>query len=116
MRCFAKETLIALLVAGTSITGAELAFAKGRAAHGAILSAQCTACHGGEGISVAASIPNLAGQKYIYLLNQLMAFKHGTRKNLMMHAIASGLSRQDAKDVASYYAHMKIKVTNSKKG
>ncbi len=63
----------------------------------------CTACHGANGVSVGAGIPNLAGQKAKYLANQLQAFKAGKRKNPVMNAIATQLSDADIADLAAFW-------------
>ena len=64
----------------------------------------CAACHGANGISVAAGIPNLAGQKANYLRDQLSAFKEGTRENNLMNAIASQLADDEIEALAAYFA------------
>ena len=64
----------------------------------------CAACHGANGISVSATIPNLAGQKQGYLASQLQAFKSGARKNPIMNAIAAQVSPADIANVAAFYA------------
>lgn len=64
----------------------------------------CRACHGAEGISAAADIPNLAGQKEAYLAAQLAAFREGRRKNELMNAIASQLAADDIKALAAYWS------------
>ncbi len=64
----------------------------------------CADCHGATGISVVANFPNLAGQKEMYLVAQLKAFKAGTRKNLEMNLIAKTLSEADIANVAAYFA------------
>jgi len=64
----------------------------------------CAACHGATGVSVSDTIPNLAGQRAGYLEAQLKALKEGTRKNLIMNAIAAQLSAEDMANVATYYA------------
>lgn len=68
--------------------------------------ATCQACHGAAGVSVAPDIPNLAGQKATYLSRQLEAFKAGTRKNDLMAAIASQLTTDDIKVLASYWSSL----------
>lgn len=77
---------------------------------GAAISAECAMCHGSNGMSVAANIPNLAGQRYPYLLQQLEAFKTGTRKNMLMNQTAHALSKQQMQDLAAYFASIPIKV------
>jgi cytochrome c553 len=64
----------------------------------------CAACHGVNGVSVSDTIPNLAGQKAVYLENQLKALREGTRKNQIMNAIAGQLSNDDVANVAAYFA------------
>ena len=64
----------------------------------------CADCHGATGISVVANFPNLAGQKEMYLVAQLKAFRAGTRKNLEMNLIAKTLSEADIANVAAYFA------------
>lgn len=66
--------------------------------------ATCQACHGAAGVSVAPDIPNLAGQKAVYLTRQLEAFKAGTRKNDLMAAIAAQLSPDDIKALAAFWS------------
>lgn len=68
--------------------------------------ATCQACHGAEGVSVAADIPNLAGQKAVYLSRQLEAFKAGTRKNDLMAAIAAQLAPDDIQVLAAYWSSL----------
>ncbi len=64
----------------------------------------CAACHGKNGVSVAAFIPNLAGQKAEYITNQLQAFKSGDRKDDLMSAIASQLNDGDIENVAAFFS------------
>ena len=60
----------------------------------------CAACHGPTGVSVSDSIPNLAAQRATYIEAQLKALKDGTRKNLIMNAIAAQLSADEIANVA----------------
>jgi cytochrome c553 len=62
--------------------------------------AACQACHGREGISESAEIPNLAGQKKDYLVKQLEAFRSGLRKNDLMAAIAGQLGDAEIRALA----------------
>jgi cytochrome c553 len=80
---------------------------------GAAISGQCAACHGSNGISVANNIPNLAGQRYQYLLRQLEAYKNGARKSPLMQGMAASLSEQQMKDIAAYFATVRIRVSPS---
>jgi cytochrome c553 len=66
----------------------------------------CAACHGGNGVSVSANIPNLAGQKAGYVTGQLEAFRAGKRKNEIMNAIANQLSNEDIENVSAFFASL----------
>jgi cytochrome c553 len=79
---------------------------QGDAAHGAARAAACAACHGVQGIAVAPTFPNLAGQSQTYLYVQLRAFKDGARENAVMKPMASALSDQDMRDVAAHFASL----------
>ena len=70
------------------------------------VTAVCAACHGGNGVSVAGYIPNLAGQKVAYLTAQLQAFKAGERKNELMNAMASQLDDVDIENVAAFLSSL----------
>jgi len=86
--------------------GASGAWAQDLAAGKARAEAVCAACHGLNGVSVADTIPNLAGQKAAYLQSQLRALKAGTRKNAVMGAIAAQLSPDDIANVAAHFASL----------
>lgn len=79
---------------------ADLAAGKAR------VDAVCAACHGGNGISIADNIPNLAGQRAPYLEAQLRALKSGTRRNAVMNAMAAQLSADDIVNVAAYFGSL----------
>ncbi len=42
---------------------------------------KCAGCHGATGITYTYYIPNLAGQKVSYMLNQLVAFQNSKEGN-----------------------------------
>lgn len=68
----------------------------------------CGACHGVNGISIADGIPNLAGQKAAYIVNQLKAFRGGTRANDVMKAVAGQLEDAQMDQVAAYFAALEL--------
>ncbi|WFF38067.1 cytochrome c4 [Moraxella nasibovis] len=70
----------------------------------AIVDANCAACHGANGVSVAPAQPNLGGQNIKYLYKQLVDFKTKARRNGVMEAQLVGLTQQDLANVAGYYA------------
>ena len=67
----------------------------------------CAACHGANGNSPTAAVPNLAGQSWRYLYVQLKDYKEGRRENPLMSPIAQGLSRDDMINIANYFAGQK---------
>lgn len=74
---------------------------------GASKAASCAACHGANGISPSPTWPNLAGQKALYLSNQLKAFRDGKRNDPVMSPMAKPLSDKDIDDISAYYASLK---------
>jgi cytochrome c553 len=71
--------------------------------------APCAACHGENGLGVAAPLdpkpPVLAGQHADYLEQALKAYKNGRRKNVVMNGMAQLLkSDADIEAVAAYFA------------
>ncbi len=112
-----KSVLAALIIA---VLGVPLAQAKsdyhglpppGAAALGAPQAAVCAACHGSNGIGASSVYPNLAGQKFNYILKQLEDFRSGARTNSIMSAMAMTIlpSKHHAnlKDIAAYFAQLK---------
>lgn len=91
---------VSLLLAGfwaASILAADLTAGEQKAA-------TCLGCHGPNGKSSNAQWPNLAAQQTIYLINQLNAFKTGTRSNPMMQSLAANLSNDDIENLAAYFS------------
>lgn len=73
----------------------------------------CGACHGMDGNSVTnPEWPNLAGQHASYLVEQLKAFKAGTRKNINMNAMAAPLSEEDMVDIADYFSTQTLNIAS----
>src|SRR5215475_5584704 len=100
-----------LLAVSMIFAATQAAYAADIEAGRQLANTVCAACHGANGISVAATIPNLAGQHAPYLEAQIKAFKDGTRKQpglvnqtAIMAAIATQLSPADAANAAAFYA------------
>jgi cytochrome c553 len=64
----------------------------------------CVACHGEQGISVAAEYPHLNGQSGAAIYKQLHDYRTGSRANPLMTGIANALEEPIIADVAAYYA------------
>ncbi len=75
-----------------------------------IASVRCQMCHGLDGQARIPQAPNLSGQVEQYLVEQIQAFKSGTRKNDMMTLVVKPLSESDVADLAAYYAAVEVKI------
>lgn len=105
-----KRLVLALALCAPLVVAAESdLIAGGDAERGKSLAATCAACHGGNGVSGNPEWPSLAQQGSRYTYEQLKAFKSGDRKNPLMSAQAAGLSEQDMRDLAAYFAGLDYK-------
>jgi len=67
--------------------------------------AMCANCHGSEGRTVEKSaVPPLAGLPRDYLIQQMQAYKDGSRKATVMHQISKGLSDAQIASMADYFS------------
>lgn len=66
----------------------------------------CAACHGANGISVVPNYPNLAGQKELYIVDALKAYRGGTRNHAIMSPMAMPLSDDDIANLAAYFSSL----------
>ena len=64
----------------------------------------CIGCHGADGNSMVPNFPKLAGQHASYLEKSLKDFRDGFRQDATMATFAKGLTDQEIKDLATYYA------------
>jgi len=76
----------------------------GDAAAGQAKSELCAACHGPQGISIAPTFPNLAGQRADFLYWQLVEFTRNP--DSPMSPLVADLGDQDMLDLAAYYASL----------
>ena len=81
--------------------------AAGDAAAGKAKAVVCMGCHGMNGISVIPVYPNLAGQKSMYTVKQLKAFRDKTRVDPVMSNMVIGLTDADIENLAAYYESLK---------
>jgi sulfide dehydrogenase cytochrome subunit len=76
-----------------------------RTLHLRALAATCANCHGTNGRAVdAATVPGLAGMPAGYMVEQLKAFKAGTRPATVMHQLAKGYSDAQIEALAGWFA------------
>lgn len=103
---------LALTLSGTApILHAEetvAAINEGNSAAGKGKASSCAGCHGENGNSAVSTFPKLAQQHPSYLINQLYAFKGGTRNDPVMSGMAMALSDADILDIAAYYSTQDI--------
>jgi cytochrome c553 len=66
--------------------------------------ARCNRCHGVDGNSTDPMIPALAAQPAAYLEAALNAYRSGARHSTVMSAMADGLSADDVRNLAAFYA------------
>lgn len=99
---FSTATLLALSFALSTLQAGDINRGKAK------VKAVCQTCHGVDGISTQAGVPNLAGQKEDYIIIQLQAFRTSRREHAQMSIIAQMLSDEDIDNVASWYSSIKI--------
>jgi cytochrome c553 len=89
-------------VAWTEDTIAEAS--GGDALRGLLISRRCEHCHGEEGFSAEAPVPNLAAMDRLAFWKQVEDFRSGKRVSPIMQTIAGVLTEQDSADLAAYYS------------
>ena len=103
--CVMKHVTVVILAWVLLSTGGLVL--AGDAAAGKAKSVTCVACHGANGISSNDLWPNLAGQKEVYLVKQMKAFRDGSRKDPMMEPMSKPLSDADIDNLAAFYSGLK---------
>ena len=93
-----------LVVAATCAAFAPAAIAAGDVAAGKEKAEVCTQCHGPDGNSPITAFPKIGGQHAKYIVQALEDYKTGARKDPVMAAFATALSKQDQEDLAAWYA------------
>lgn len=66
----------------------------------------CITCHGRDGIGTSPGFPNLAGQKSIYMMEQLTLYRDGKRQSDVMNIATAKLTDADIRAIAEYYEAM----------
>jgi cytochrome subunit of sulfide dehydrogenase len=88
--------------------GAQAQSNEQQALRSGSLAATCAQCHGTAGRALpGAVVPGLAGLPGPYLVEQMKAFKTGTRSATVMHQIAKGYSDAQVEQLAAYFAAQK---------
>ena len=65
----------------------------------------CSGCHGGDGnLAITPDTPKLGGQAADYIAEALTQYKNGQRNHAIMGAMAAGLSKNEIRELADYFA------------
>jgi cytochrome c553 len=67
----------------------------------------CVTCHGRNGVGTSPVFPNLAGQKSLYMIQQLQQFRSGDRKSEVMNVVAKPLTDAEIEALSNYYEGLK---------
>ena len=97
---FSRDLILILFLSNS------YAFASESTTSGKGKAIMCSSCHGKDGISNTAHIPNLAGQKKDYLVKQLKDYQLGLRNDPVMSGMAVPLTATDINDLANYYSDL----------
>jgi cytochrome c553 len=84
--------------------GTQVRIANAQANNRPAIVEVCQPCHGVDGTGGDVEKPNLAGQKSIYIREQLLAFRSGKRKHPDMKSIARDLSDREIDQLVIYYS------------
>jgi cytochrome c553 len=96
------------IVLTAALTASAVVHAAGDPQAGQAKATPCAGCHGQGGNSANPEWPKLAGQHPKYLAKEIRDFREGkSRSNPMMAPMVSGLSDQDALDLAAYFSLQK---------
>jgi len=71
-----------------------------------VAESSCTGCHGISGIATAKGVPNIAGQRPVYVYRELRVYQAGNRGNTPMNNVVKFLSDDALVKVAAYYASL----------
>ena len=67
------------------------------------VAANCASCHGTDGRS-RGGMPSLAGKDKAYIVQQMKAFRDGTRSSTVMQQLAKGYTDAQIEAAAAYFA------------
>ena len=108
LRTSTAAAVFLLTLFGTGAAMAQATQDASRALHTRQLAANCAACHGTDGKAAAGSpLATLAGMPSDKMLASLKDFKNGKREATVMHQLAKGLTDEQMKTIADYFAAQK---------
>ena len=95
--------LIIILANAALFSIGSIAQAADNGGHVQVLAASCAACHGMNGNSIGGT-PVLAGLDRSFFMQQMQAFRDGSRASTVMHHHALGLTFQEIEQLAGYFS------------
>lgn len=93
----------ALLAAAAACSGAALAAGPSPE----MLSNACAGCHGTGGASAGPSMPSLAGQSKVAIVEAMKGFKSGERPSTVMGRLAKAYSDADFEAMGEFFSKQK---------
>ena len=113
-----KNLLTPAVMAMGLLVLSNSALAQGDPQAGQAKAATCVACHGEDGNSPAPNFPKIAGLGENYLYKQLQDIKlgkpeEGGRYVPEMTGLLDGMSAEDLRDLAAFYADQTMSLTGS---
>jgi cytochrome c553 len=107
-------TLMAVVAVANANEPAKATYQGDPAKGQALGSTICAACHNADGNSTVSANPKLAGQNADYLYKQMTNFKsvdgkQPERVNAIMNGMIAPFNDEQLRDLAAYFASMKIK-------
>ncbi len=105
MKCRMARTAVAAAGCALACLGGPAVAQDAKALQTRALAATCANCHGTNGRAVEGSaVPGLAGLPASYAVEQMKAFKNGTRPATVMHQLAKGYSDAQIEQIAAWFA------------
>ena len=102
VRLLATTTLV------LGMSAAAHAQDKATELHNRATAAMCANCHGTDGRAAGgAGMPGLAGLSAAYFIEQMNAFRNGSRQATIMHQLAKGYTDTQIVAMAQYFAAQK---------
>jgi len=77
-----------------------------------MLANACAGCHGTNGVSAGPSMPSLAGQSQLSIVESMKGFKSGERPSTVMGRLAKGYSDADFETMGGFFSRQKLFVTS----
>lgn len=77
-----------------------------------MLANACAGCHGTNGASAGPSMPSLAGQSQLSIVESMKGFKSGDRPSTVMGRLAKGYSDADYEAMGGFFSRQKLFATS----